>query len=72
MLIGNILMSKIEIETKYNYEKIWTLTSEKDLYKMIEDEIGGIAVEGTLQYLKECIQQEKELEIGTCKFRKKK
>jgi len=62
----------MEIETKYSYEKLWTLTNEKDLLKIIEEEVGNADVQATLTYIKEAIQTGRELGVGTCKFRKKK
>jgi len=62
----------MKIETKYNYEKTWQLTNEKDLLKMIEEEIGALGAEGTLQYIKATLKNGKELSVGSCKFRMKK
>ncbi len=59
----------LKIETQYNYEKTWTLTQEKDLLKIIEDEIGNADVEGTLLYLKEALVPGKIISIGSCRFR---
>jgi len=60
------------IQTKYSYEKIWTDTNEKDLLKMIAEEVGDADVNGTLLYIKEAIKNGKELSVGSCKFRKLK
>ncbi|MEO1953643.1 MAG: hypothetical protein ABGW74_02945 [Campylobacterales bacterium] len=57
------------IQTKYHYERVWSDTSEKDLLKIIEDEIGDIDTKGTLLYIKEAIKNGKEITIGSCKFR---
>ena len=57
------------IQTKYHYERVWSDTSEKDLLKIIEDEIGDIDTKGTLLYIKEAIKNTKEITIGSCKFR---
>jgi hypothetical protein len=62
----------MKIETKYNYEKIWTLTEEKDLLKIIEEEVGDADAKATLLYIQEVIQSGRELGVGSCKFRKKK
>lgn len=62
----------MKIETRYNYEKIWTLTNEQDLLKIIEEEVGNADVNGTLTYIKEAIAKGKELSVGSCKFRKKR
>lgn len=60
----------MQIETKYNYEKNWTLTNEKDLLRMIEEEIGDSDAKGVLSYLKEATAGGKIIAIGSCKFRK--
>ena len=60
------------IQTKYNYEKIWTDTNEKDLLKMIAEEVGDADVNGTLLYIKDAIKNGKELTVGSCKFKIKK
>ena len=62
----------MQIETKYNYEKIWTLTQEQDLLKIIAEEVGDAGVEGTLLYIKEAIKYGKTITVGSCKFRMKK
>lgn len=62
----------MKIETRYNYEKIWQLTGEKDLLKIISEEVGDIDPQGTLSYVKESIKNGKEISVGSCKFRKKK
>ena len=61
----------MQIETRYNYEKIWTPTQERDLLKIIEEEVGNADVAGTLSYIKEAIKGGKEITVGSCKFRKK-
>jgi len=60
----------MKIETRYSYEKKWTLTTEEDILKIIEEEIGDADVNGTLRYLKEVISKGKEITIGSCKFKK--
>jgi len=59
----------MNIQTQYNYEKIWTNTNEKDLLRIIEEEIGDADPKGTLLYVKEAIKNGKVLSIGECKFR---
>jgi len=59
----------MKIQTQYNYEKIWTLTGEKDLLRIIEEEIGDADVKGTLTYIKESIKNGKIISVGSCKFR---
>jgi hypothetical protein len=60
----------MNIQTKYHYEKIWTSTSEKDLLKIIAEEVGDVNPEGTLSYIKEAIKDSKVISVGSCKFRK--
>ena len=62
----------MKIETQYNYEKKWTLTLEKDLLKIIEEEIGDADVIGTLMYIKEIVKNNKIISVGSCKFRIKR
>lgn len=59
----------MKIQTQYNYEKIWTITSEKDLLRMVEEEIGNADVKGTLSYIKEVIKSGKVITVGSCRFR---
>ncbi len=60
----------MNIQTQYNYEKIWTRTDEKDLLKIIEDEVGDADPKGTLAYIKEAIKNGKTILVGSCKFKK--
>ena len=59
------------IQTQYSYEKIWTDTSDKDLLRIIEEEIGDADPKGTLSYVRERIKGGKTVSVGSCKFRKK-
>jgi len=61
----------MKIETQYLYETKWTLTSELDLLKVIEEEIGDADSKGTLLYIKEAIKNTKVITVGTCRFRKR-
>ena len=61
----------MKIETKYSYEKTWSLTSEADLLKIIAEEVGDADPQGTLIYIKEVIKTGKEISVGSCKFRMK-
>jgi len=60
----------VKIATKYNYEKQWQVTQEKDLLKIIEEEVGNADPQGTLKYVKEVISKGKEISLGSCKFKK--
>lgn len=59
------------IQTQYQYEKIWTDTSEKDLLRMIEEEIGDADPKGTLAYVKDVVKNGKTITVGSCKFKLK-
>ena len=59
------------IQTQYNYEKIWTDTSEKDLLRIIEEEVGDADPAGTLLYIKDAVKNGKTISVGDCKFRVK-
>ena len=59
----------MNIQTQYSYEKTWTRTTEQDLLKVIEDEIGDADPKGTLAYVKEAIKSGKVITVGSCKFR---
>jgi len=61
----------MNIQTQYSYEKIWTSTNEKDLLRIIEEEVGDADPKGTLLYIKEVIKNGKIISIGSCKFRLK-
>lgn len=62
----------MKIQTRYNYEKTWTDTTEKDLLRIIEEEIGDADPKGTLSYVQEAIKNGKVITVGECKFRAKK
>jgi len=59
----------MKIQTQYSYEKVWTTTNEKDLLRIIEEEIGDADPKGTLLYVKEIIKSGKTISVGECKFR---
>lgn len=61
----------MDIQTQYNYEKIWTDTKEKDLLKIIEDEVGDTDAFGVLSYIQDVIKFDKIITVGSCRFRKK-
>jgi len=60
----------MKIQTQYTYEKTWTDTSEKDLLRIIEEEIGDADPKGTLDYIVESIKDDKVITVGSCRFRK--
>lgn len=59
----------MKIQTQYHYEKTWTTTNERDLLRIIEEEIGDADPNGTLLYVKEAIRSGKVITVGSCKFR---
>ena len=61
----------MNIQTQYSYEKIWTDTNEKDLLRIIEEEIGDADPQGTLSYVKATVKSGKLISVGSCKFRVK-
>ncbi|MDQ7044496.1 MAG: hypothetical protein Q9M32_01085 [Sulfurimonas sp.] len=61
----------MKIQTQYSYEKIWTDTNEKDLLRIIEEEIGDADPQGTLSYVKDSLKMKKTISVGSCKFRQK-
>ncbi|MBL0708723.1 MAG: hypothetical protein JJW00_06725 [Sulfurimonas sp.] len=62
----------MKIQTQYNYEKTWTLTSDDDLLKIIKEEVGDSDPNGILIYIKEATKDDKIISVGSCRFRKQK
>jgi len=63
-------MAFMKIQTQYNYEKIWTTTKEDELLKIIGEEVGDADTQATLIYIKEVLNRNKTITVGSCKFRK--
>lgn len=59
----------MRIETQYSYEKKWTLTSEIDILRIIQEELGETDTKGVLAYIKESIANKKVMSVGSCRFR---
>lgn len=59
----------MKIQTQYTYEKTWTTTNEKDLLRMVEEEIGDADPAGTLSYIKEIVKTGKIITVGECRFK---
>ena len=76
MLIFNRIFFRYDttmnIQTQYTYEKTWTDTKEEDLLKIIKEEVGDADPNGTLLYIKEAIKNDKQITVGTCRFRIKR
>jgi hypothetical protein len=60
----------MKIQTQYNYEKTWSLTTEDELLKIIAQEVGDADTDGTLQYIKSVIKSGKTIRVGSCKIKK--
>ena len=59
------------IQTQYHYEKRFRDTQEKDLLRIIQEEIGDADPAGTLLYIKESVKSGENISVGSCKFRMK-
>lgn len=62
----------MNIQTQYSYEKTWRTTSEQDLLKIIEEEVGDADPAGTLKYIKEVVKKGKVITVGGCRFKEEK
>lgn len=62
----------MNIQTQYSYEKTWRTTSEQDLLKIIEEEIGDADPAGTLKYIKETVKKGKIITVGDCRFKEER
>lgn len=60
----------MKILTQYSYEKTWQLTTDEDLLKILKEEVGEEAAEGTLSYVKEICATGKNITVGSCRFKK--
>jgi hypothetical protein len=60
------------IQTQYIKEKNWVDTNEKDLLRIVEEEIGDVDPNGTLEYIKQSVKNGKTITVGDCRFRAKK
>lgn len=61
----------MNIQTQYSYEKTWSDTNQKDILRIISQEIGDADPQGTLVYIKDVIKNGKVITVGSCKFRLK-
>ena len=59
----------MDIYTQYSYEKKWLKTSEKDVLRMISEEMPETDAEGTLKYIIKEIQKGKTITLGSCCFK---
>ena len=59
----------MDLYTRYDYEKKWTKTSEKDVLRMISEEMPETDAQGTLPYILNEVKKGKTITLGTCKFK---
>ena len=59
----------MDIYTRYTYEKKWMKTSQKDVLRMIEEEMPETDADGTLKYILGEIKKGKTITLGECRFR---
>ena len=59
----------MDIYTQYTYEKKWMKTSQKDVLRMIEEEMPETDTQGTLKYILSEIQKGKTITLGECRFK---
>ena len=57
-----------DLYTQYTYEKKWMKTSQKDVLRMIEEEMPETDAEGTLKYILSEIAKGKTVTLGGCRF----
>ena len=59
----------MDIDTKYSYERKWSKTNEKEVLKIILEEMPETDAEGTLTYIMAEIKKGKIVTLGDCKFK---
>jgi len=59
----------MDIFTQYSYEKKWLKTSERDVLRMIEEEMPETDAKGTLRYILAEIKKGKTVTLGDCRFK---
>lgn len=70
---GKIMQTKTTlIYTQYTYEKRWSLTSDKDALRMIEEEMPQTDAPSTLGYIIAQLKKGKTITFGECRFRGEK
>ncbi len=60
-----------EIVSKYHYEKVWRLTSSKDLLRIIEEEIPDIPADDMLKHIVESCSKGKTVNFTDISFKAK-
>lgn len=63
---------RMQLYTRYVYEKDWKKTSEKDALRIIKEELGDYDPQGTLRYLIEETAKGKTITVGECRFKAEK
>ena len=59
----------MQLYSRYVYEKRWTLTDEKDVLRIITEELGDFDPRGTLKYILKEITGGKIVAAGECRFK---
>ncbi len=59
------------IESKYHYEKVWQMTSDKDLERIIAQELPEAPLKETLEYVKKACEAGQTVNFATISFRQK-
>lgn len=59
----------VELYTQYNYEKQWQKTSQKDLLRMIEEEMPETDGPSTLKYIVSEVEKGRVVTLGSCRFK---
>jgi phosphotransferase system HPr-like phosphotransfer protein len=59
----------MELWTQYTYEKRWTITTQKEALKMIEEEMPEADAKSTLNYILTEIKKGKTITLGECRFK---
>ena len=60
-----------EIVSKYHYEKVWRLTSSKDLLRIIEEEMPDVPSDDILKYIVQSCSDGKTVNFTDISFKAK-
>lgn len=59
----------MQVLTQFTYEKKWTMTTEAEAMKIIEEEMPETDVAGTWAYILAEIKKGKTVTLGDCRFK---
>ena len=57
-----------DIYTQYIYEKSWQKTSQKEVLRMIKEEMPETDAQSTMAYILNEIEKDKDITLGECRF----